>query len=315
MGARGLKFVLAALCLLPGAVSAQDQAVFANPAKQIESTGSVRAEQRVVIVPTLQVKWMTYGKVSKTASPHAFQQNTRAARSTTEVVGTADSTALIALSQTLYDDLVTRLQAAGWQVVTAQDLASTAPEWKTIPVDPELGLAADEFKYDAERRYAVAAPAGMPVLKTIAGGLFLHPGNNVAINKLAKDRGALVLVPTYVFDTAELDQSTRQGFDNVTATTSARAALLIDGSANISAPRGMLTISIREPVTVAEDVGELRKMDGGGDDRFTATMRFLGGLAKVSKAAYALVPDAERLTSEATRAGGAFNAEIVARIN
>jgi len=86
-------------------------------------------------------------------------------------------------------------------------------------------------------------------------------------------------------------------------------------SISISAPRGMLTMTIKSPITVAEDVGELREISGKGDSAFTSTMRFLGGLAKVSKAAFTLVPDEARLKSEAERAGGAFNAQIVARLN
>jgi hypothetical protein len=300
------------LFCLPAAAGAQE--VFSNPARQIEVIGKIKTGQRVVIVPTLMLKWMTYGKVSKTASPHAFQQNTRAARSTTEVVSPADPAAMVQLSQALYMDLVEKLRAAGWEVVTADALAAEQLKWSTIPVDPALGLPSDEFTYDAERRYAIAAPDGMPVLKTVAGGKFLAPGNGMLINRIAKERDAAVLIPTFIFDTAELDQSTRQGFNNVTATTSANAALLIGGSANVSSPRGFMTVAVRQPVTVAEDIGALRKLDARGDDRFTATVRFLGGLAKVSKAAYAVEADSARLQAEALRAGGGFNAEIVARM-
>jgi hypothetical protein len=307
---------LAAALLTPASIWAQTQtAVFSNPDKQFETIGKVNAEQRVIVVPTLQVKWMTYGKVSKTASPHVFQQNTRSARSTTEVIGSVNPATLQALTDGLYADLVAQLKAAGWKVVTAADLGTTAPKWAAMDVDAD-GLANDTFTYDAERRYAIAAPGGMPILKTVGGGKFLAPTNGMGINKLARDHNALILVPTYVFDTAELDQSTRQGFNNVTATTAATASLLIGGSANVSAPRGMLTLSLKAPVAVAEDIGTLQKVDPSNKDSgFTSAMRFLGGLAKVSKAAYTLVPDDKKLGSEATRAGAAFNAEIVRRLN
>ncbi|MDZ4370617.1 MAG: hypothetical protein U1C74_04255 [Phenylobacterium sp.] len=303
--------ISAALLALPAA--AQPAPVFHNAAKQIQTTGSVNPAKRVVVLPTAQVKWMTYGKVSKTASPHMFSQNVRSARSTTEVIGSVDAPVLKALADALYKDLADQLAGAGWEVVTADAMGADAPKWATMPLDPVLGLASDEFTYDAERRYAVAAPAGMPILKMVGGGRFLHPTNGMAFNKLSRD-GGVIAVPTYIFDTAELDQSTRQGFNNVTATTSAQAALLISGSATLTSARGVMTLTMAQPAPVAEDVGALRAMSGVGDDRYTATMRFLGGLAKVSKAAYVLEPDQARLQAEALRAGKAFNSQIVARL-
>ncbi|WP_448659502.1 hypothetical protein ACPVPU_03305 [Sphingomonas sp. CJ99] len=300
--------------LVSATAQAQDTPVFGNPAKQIDVIGSVRADNRVIIIPTAQVKWMVYGKVSKTASPHAFQQNTRSARSTTEVIGSADPATIKALAATLYTDLVAQLRAKGWEVITADQLGADAPKWARLDLDPQTGLAEDSFKYDAERRYAIAAPGDMPVFTTIAGGKFLAPTNNVGLNKLARDRQALILVPTYVFDTAELDQSTRQGFNNVTASTSATASLLLGGSANVSAPRGFMTLSIKGPLPVAENIGELRKLERRGDSGFTSAMRFLGGLAKVNKSAFSLVADNAALSREAGRAGAAFNTEIVARL-
>jgi hypothetical protein len=154
-----------------------------------------------IIIPTATVKVSVAGAVGGTVSRGG---NVAKAKAKFVVTG-ADKTYLQAISKKAYEDAVAKFRAAGWEVLTFDDVKSEPDvtnlakfdndeKW-AMPLDREGGLT-----------YAIAFPSDEMNMK---GGF---TGLHAALRGLAKEKEAVVFIPSYTLITPQFWVETSRGY-------------------------------------------------------------------------------------------------------
>ena len=181
--------------------------VFSNPKKEIEF-GKLKYLKKsdTIIIPTVFVKlqnWGTQGAVAQTRGSGATQ--TAQARSTLSVA--VDPNVAQTLATSLHKDLVEKMRAAGWNVLTTEDIQDSKSfkklKWEK---DGELGRGITSEKADGKvlgvgaaggsgAGYYIAVPEGQQILN------YGITGPAWAMRKVAKEHDANLFIPTYTINT------------------------------------------------------------------------------------------------------------------
>jgi hypothetical protein len=290
------RFILctAVLLIYATALAVQATPIITGSSKALQDTGNFKVKERVVYLPTAQVMWMAYAKIKTVQHAGALSRATRSSYASTEVVSPVDASKLQPVAQALYDDLSAKLKAGGWDVQNAH-----APDAKTgLPVET-WGMG----------KYAVITPTGMPSIDTQA------PSSGMAQGRFIKDKGGLVLIPIYRFDTASLSSERSTGYSDTSAATGATAELRLGGGFSVISARGWFSSIIYEHLAAPAAVGQLQLSGSNADSKMNAgTSRWLG-LADSSKSAYQFIPDGDKAYVEALRIGKELNTALVERLN
>lgn len=312
----GVSLALAGLWL-PAA--AQQDAVFSDPDKQLAVNGQLKIPQKAIYLPVTQVKWMLHGKF--TARGGVF----RGAISSKEVVSDVDQARVRKIAQALHDDLATQLKAAGWTVNTRQELGANVPNYTPAAPNRDAGYPIDNVSSGALKvSYAVLAPEGMPTLMlsgmtgtagmgglqglgAMAGMAALAGINNESFRYARANPGVTMLVD-YGFATAALGETESRMLG-----TEAAPALVLTGGYMAYSGDSHSRVNIREGIEVASGIGTLEQLDRTSTS--TNVLRYLSGMSTIDKTNYVLIPDWDKIEVEALRAGKAFNAQIVAKLN
>lgn len=272
--------------------------------KALQDTGNFKVRERVAYLPTAQVQWMSYNKIKMVQHAGALSRATRSSYSSTEVNSPVEVDKLKPLAQALHDDLVAKLQAAGWQVVPGSDPAGAVPGLKPFATDAASGLPMATWNAG---KYAVVTAGGAASADTQA------PSTGMAQARFIKGKGGVVLLPTWRFDTASFSGERSIGYSDTNASTSANAQLLMGGSINVISDRGWFSSTVYQPVAVPGEVGSLAPLGSGGPSVSRGTRTFLG-LADSSKSAFEFVPNGDKAYEQALEAGKALNDAFVARL-
>lgn len=96
--------------------------------------------------------------------------------------------------------------------------------------------------------------------------------------------------------------------------TDATPALQLSGGAVAATLRGYLTLDLRKPLLVSDDIGALNYVEGSSPSTGAKVFRYMAGMSTINKAAYTFEPEGDRMHAEALRAGREFNAQIVAAL-
>lgn len=285
---------LAMACGSP--VVAQD-ALFDNPGKQFHTMGKLKAPaERTVYLPVSQIKWMLHG--TGTAKGGLGPGTTMIQ----EVDSAIDAARIGAIAQILHDDLVAQLEAAGWNVQTRQELGGDVPGYKPLSPDRELGVPVVKDRGGDE--YVLVAPANMPA---VANSGMALAGVSMATNSYMRRKPGVNLFVTYGYSTAAIRETERRQLQMET-----KPVLTLFGTfaANTT---GSTAIVSNDGVKVATDIGTLTQTH-----RTSAALRaaqFLTRQRQTDRTKFTLEPDWDKVEREAVRAGKAFNAQIVARLN
>lgn len=287
----------AALVITCGATAHADEVLFDNPSKQFHTMGKLKAPaERTVYLPVAQVKWLLHGKGS---GKGGLGPGTTIIQ---EVNSAIDAARIAAIAQALHDDLVAQLEAAGWNVQTRAELGADVPGYK--PASPDKDLGVPVVKERGGDEYVLIAPPNMPAVSN--NGMALA-GVSMATNGYMRKKPGLNLFVTYGFSTATIRETARRQIEMET-----RPVLTLFGTfaANTSATTAIIS---SDSVVAATDIGTLTK--AGQTSAVLNALQFLSRQRMVNKTEFTLEPDWDKVEAEAVRAGRAFNAQMVARLN
>lgn len=154
-----------------------------------------------VIIPTATVK-MTIGGA---AAGQVSRGGNVAKAKVKYVVTGLDKAFLQSLAKKAYDNAVESFRAAGWEVLTFDDIKSEADVVKLdkLAVDEKWGLPVDKV---AGHNYAIAFPTDEMNMK---GGF---TGLHWALRGVAKDKEAVVYIPSYQFEVPQFWVETSRGY-------------------------------------------------------------------------------------------------------
>ncbi|KFN49190.1 hypothetical protein [Arenimonas composti] len=277
--------------------------VFSNPARQfqVQLGRYFTREERVALLPTVQIQWALRNKV--TATGGVFRKH----RSSKEVFAPIDSDVLQRVLVQLQDDLAARFQAAGWGAQTAADFAGSLPDVRRLANDRELGVPTMRVKLgDYDQDWAVLSVPGVQPVDSRA------IGNGMAWNRWLKGKAGINLSVTYSFAAGTVGETNSRMLGTEAAGGlwfSARADLI---GASTGA-WGNINV-VPEGLVVADDVGTLSEIAGSRASTAENVIRFIGGMGGSDRQGYTIEPDWARVETEMLRAGRAFNAELVARL-
>ncbi len=302
------RFTLSAVALLIfcSALAAQTSPIITGYSKALLDTGNFKVKERVVYLPTAQVMWLAYAKIKAVQHAGVLSRATRSSYSSTEVLSPVDAAKLQPVAQALYDDMSAKLIAAGWDVQNAQATNAALTGLKAHAIDAKTGLPVETW---GAGKYAVITPAGMPSIDTQA------PSSGMAQGRFIKDKGCVVLIPIYRFDTAGFSSERSSGYSDTSASTGATAELRMGGGMSVISARGWYSSLIYLHLAAPAPIGQLQLSGSNADSKMNAgTSRWLG-LADSSKSAYQFVPDGDKAYIEALRIGKELNTALVERLN
>ena len=291
--------------LLAASAPTSAQSIADGSVKALQDTGNFKISEKTAYLPTAQVLWMSYNKIKTVQHAGALSRATRSSYSSTEVNSPVEPDKLQPLAQQLYDDLVSKLEAAGWKVETAQEMNGALTGMKSFKADAASGLQVESW---GAGKYAAITPAGMVPVDTQS------PGTGMAQARFIKGKGGVVLIASYRFDTASFSSDRGTGYSDTHASTSAAAELRLGGSISAISDRGWFGSTIYEPLPISGAVGSLAPLGSNDASRMNrGTSRWLG-LADSSKSAFEFVPDGDKIYAEALRAGLELNTAFVQRL-
>ncbi len=181
----------------------------ANPVPhlQMDALKTFRASN-TILVPTMLLRVATDGSVFVTKGAGS---STASAKGSYSVNG-LDKAALTALSAQLQDDLVKRLKADGWNVLTFDDIKGD-PEVAQMArrtADGALGFPQEK---DAGNRtnYAIVTPTEAQNIKPAMQGL------HWTFRNVAKARNATVIIPQIDIIAPQVWGETRKGYSSASA--------------------------------------------------------------------------------------------------
>lgn len=315
----GLLACLAALAAFTASAQT-DAPAFSIPEKQIDvmNIKHLKTAKRILL-PTAYVEVLNWGKITSVTQTSALQTlggaSNSTARSTMEVAVPSDVALLRGIADELYLDLATKLRAAGWEVITFDDVKSdpTFAKQKQEDTDPKIGAPVRKVSLGKQKmHYTVVAPTGMPVL---------DPGMTMplfGLRSLLKDRETHALETTYRFDPIALTAKGRHGIGSNTASTAAAANLTLSyaQATFVTSKLAPGNVRIKEPVAVVGDIGEIKKAADVSPqvaNAISEALTFLGNAGSISsnKGLYICEVDQPALKTSILLAGKTFNDEIV----
>ncbi len=164
----------------------------------------VSSKRPRILVPTYALALVRTGKVSAFAGGAGSEMAPRRTSLTTALVGVSDELAE-QLAQEAYDDLLTRLRAAGFDVVTPQEVAAT-PEAGRLEVVGTRARGVNGWSVYGPR----SAPlrTGHPYTSAVLSGSKAA----IALTDMSIETDALVLTPQIALDYQQLETTGRRTY-------------------------------------------------------------------------------------------------------
>jgi len=279
---------------------------------------------KVVVVPTAYVKLLVDGSVFVAKQGSAFaalgggSTNSVKSKANYKVAG-IDKAFAQGLAKQAYDDFVARLRAAGYTVLTYEDIkdrdfvASAARNTG----DAEWGMPT-ETAVGARDTYVVAAPSDEMAFKIGFTGVFAE------FIKYGKPKftDAAVVIPTYTINAPQAWGETGSGFNRIEASTSVVPGMNLQAASSqwMGAPKvrmgggnGPGVVTKAPVINLTENAGTLSKEDttSGTANAVSKTLSlFAGGSVTGNSANYTLTIDPAAYTAGALRGITGFNAEV-----
>lgn len=303
--------------------------VFTTPKKEFDF-GKLKYLKKsdTIIIPTVVVRlqnWGTKGAVSKTRGSSSTQ--TAQARSTMSVA--VDPKVAQELATSLQKDLVEKMRAAGWKVLTDADIRDSKAykklKWEK---DSELGQGIDVEKSDGKvlgvgmadssgSGYYIAVPEGQKMLK------YGITGPAWAMKKVAKEFNASLFIPTYTINTMyfDADEDTSIFGDRASASVDSGPLVMLENASVIylnpkfaGSGMGLTGKGMwRNNGVAGGEVKQAKDTSPAAANMLGAMFRAVGGAGiQASKSEYVIVSDEPVLKAEALRLAQGYN-DIAAR--
>jgi hypothetical protein len=187
-----------------GQIAMLPRTVAALPLKLKPWNPNVSTKRPRILVPTYALALVRTGKVSAFAGGAGSEMAPRRTSLTTALVGVSDQMAE-KLAQEAYDDLVTRLKAAGFDVVRPEEITAS-PEIGRLPVVGTMARGVSGM--------SVYGPATAPLRAGHPYGSAVLAGSRSAIvfSDISAELDALILTPQLALDYQWLESTGRRTY-------------------------------------------------------------------------------------------------------
>lgn len=275
--------------------------VFTSP-KQLQETNAQLAgkEEPIALLPFVQLRWAVRSKT--TATGGVFRKH----KSSKEIFAPADAAVLQRVLSVLQDDLVARLQAAGWESTTVDELGGDLPQVKAMKPDKTGALM---FRHDDGVNEADFAVTVLP------GAIAMDPKaimNGMAIGKYLRGKAGVYVNVVYNFAPGTVAETSSRQLG-----TEAGSGLWFSARADLigakSGAWGSINV-VPTGVVVADTIGQLAEIKGSKAGVAENVIRYMGGMGSNDRTGYDMTPDWPGAEAAMLRAGRAFNAEVVSRL-
>lgn len=180
----------------------------ANPQKSLDVSGAKGLKvSKKILVPTVFLRVGVEGSVFAAKSAGS---STASAKGSFTVQG-LDSDALMALAKQLHDSYVAELRAAGWEVLTYEDIKADAGIAAMERQTGEGPLAFPLIKDPSRTVYALVAPSREQLFKPAM------QGSTWPFRFIAKALDATVLIPQIDIVAPQVWTETRKGYKSASA--------------------------------------------------------------------------------------------------
>ncbi len=296
---------------IPRIASAADYALapdfMANPATHVVTDGAkVFRVTDTLLVPTLYLRVATEGSVFATKGAGS---STASAKGSFTVHG-LEKSALHALATQLYAQFVEQLKAAGWKVLTYDDVKDDPEVIKMERRNGEGPLALPTEKTgDGRTRYAIATPSDPQNFTPAMQGLhwtFRHVG---------KARNATVIVPSIDIVAPQVWGETRKGYSSASAKVNTAPGMNMNyAMILVLTPKGGGGVVMKTKyavVNATENAGafvDAKNTSPSAANGISKGLSLLGGGGSInrSSAAYQFAIDPAAFSAGVLRGGGAF---------
>ncbi|MCB1046197.1 MAG: hypothetical protein KDC10_03265 [Calditrichaeota bacterium] len=296
--------------------------LFDKPDKQFEFINlKYLSKGEALIVPTLYLDVLTYGKGTARAETSGLQamrgKEQSTVKATAEAIIPLDGALYRQLASQLYDDFVTQLRAQGWTVYTREDVKDDPIVQKMKLHTPDKDFGEPSVKWTdgiTKKEYLRFAPEGFPVFENnLTGPLF-------KLKKLAAQKSATLVLPTLGFDPAQLQLSAERGYSSLSASAGVAPELILANAsyAFLNPKNAGGAIYGKEIWQVLNpEAGVLVEQKDASPEfanALSAALSALSSSGSISskKGQYVIQPDRQVMTTEILRAGVAAN-DIAAR--
>ncbi len=232
---------------------------FVNPNKQFAVKGIKKfAKSDTILLPMIYLHTLVQG-IHKESKGGAHAKAEFSISNLSPDLGTE-------LATEIHQDLVLKLRASGWKVLTYEDVKDHAGWSKLKRARPEKVIGVDGFKNNlgfGDQYWMTSYPEGTPNLQNqsfgVKGAADLH---NIH-TKVAKAIGANLLFPVLRFDSPVAYGSSGRGYKNTKASASVIPAMDLgyahSGFYSVKGAWG--GVDLKSSVRVSESVGSITKVD------------------------------------------------------
>lgn len=215
----------------------------------------------------------------------------------------------------IYDDLIAKLKASGWKVLTYEDTKDQA-DWEKIGIaDPLKQIGVEGYKWNwgyGDQYWMTSYPKGTPHFAPLKIGAPGTPDIFKITKKVGKKLDANVLFPVYTFAAPIAYGSTDRGYKKSTAEAALAPKLsLYYVGGNFMNPKAAGgVVQLKEAIDVADNVGTAERVEEV-NQQDTSLFSF-NVFRSVAKGDYAFTLDTESFKNAIVKTGKDFNTLLVA---
>jgi hypothetical protein len=299
--------VIGALLLTAYSSTGLANDTFDNPRKQFEIKLKKFNQSPKILVPGYYLHTLTEGEHKRSnwgahAKAHYYVTNLSPA------LGSE-------LATELHRDLVEKLRATGWEVLTWDDVADL--DWSSLGEQPALKqIGLPGFKYNVgfgNTYFMTSVPEGMPVMKSPKMGVPGAP-DLFKMLKIAAPTEANILYPNLRFDAPLGYGDKGSGYKNTYA--EAKVAPVLElawadaGSMTKKAAASFLRL--RQPVRLSENIGTLTEVSS--ETQEDLALFTYDTFRSVARGEYSFRLDLDAYRAAVLKAGRDFNSLLVAEL-
>lgn len=262
-----------------------------------------------VIIPTIVVRYSMRGSLFVVNQGRGATARAKGRY----VVAGLDKDYLQALSKRLYDDFVARMRAAGYEVLTYDDLKDI-PEVQRMPryaANADWGMPTVNPP-GADTEYAVAFPSDAQAIDPPMQGY------GWGFRKVMKDLNAGIIVPEYTIDAPQLGGETDRSVSSRSASVNIQPRMRLLAMTTFSTEK--MTgggFQMKKPMyEIGGDVGQIAAVEDASPRAANALSRSLSILSgsadmQTSSTNFGLKVDREAYAAQFLRATVSWNTEII----
>ena len=281
---------------------------------------------KTVVVPTAYVKFLAEGSIFKAKQSSGLLSmgggsgNSVKAKARYKVAG-LDKALAQEIAKRAYDDFVARLRAAGYTVLTYDDIKTRdfVQSADRARADDDWGLPT-ESAVGSRDTYLVATPTDEMAFKIGFTGPF---SAFISMGK-PKFTDATVIIPSYVINAPQSSAESSSGFNRISVDINVAPGMNLQYASAIWMGKPQVrmgggnaagVVTAAPVINITEKAGELVKASDTtptAANALSKTLSMLGGGGSISSSSgdYVLQVDREAYINGAMRGIGGFNAEV-----